>query len=245
MDTVYPKSHENPLEFFGRCNGYYECRKDSDGTRLTPLVGYAGKYDGEHQWVGEVYANFAKAERHGPVLQTVANQILNIPRMRGLSALINKSKGFCGAPEGGKALANTLATWSGKQYIFPEKQVIQVKSSTSREISQLLFDRHEPEAGELWWIVEDVCNNFSTTGEMVHLIETYRAEVAGIICFLNRSLEYDESWGSLPIISLVRKPIPQYRQDDPFVKADIDAGNVVWKPKIEWDRLMQVTAPNR
>ena len=229
MKTIHPHLNESPLELLGRCKGHYRCLKDND-KRITPLVGYTAKYDGEHQWVGEEYANFAKAERHGPVMQRVVGSILRIPRFLRTGSAINSSTGFCGAPEGGKALASALANWSGKQYIFPEKKD-----------SELCFDRHEPESGEAWWIVEDVCNNFTTTKKMIDLIENYGASVIGIICFLNRSMEFDSEYLELPVISLVRKPIQEYRQDDPFVKDDIAKGNIVWKPKLEWDRLIQTT----
>jgi orotate phosphoribosyltransferase len=111
-----------------------------------------------------------------------------------------------------------------------------------REVSELVFGRHEPLPDELWWIVEDVCNNFSTTAKLIALIESYRASVAGIMCFLNRSLsvgtEYSFQEGvPFPVVATVRLPIVEYRQDDPLVRAEVLSGNVVWKPKHEWRRL--------
>lgn len=45
----------NPLKLLSAVNGFYEVQKDKNGKRLTPLVGYAGKYDAgdgkELQWV--------------------------------------------------------------------------------------------------------------------------------------------------------------------------------------------------
>ncbi len=243
MKTIQPIKGEPWLELLARCGGYYKCPRDTHGDRLGPLVGYAGKYDGEHQWVGDIYANFAKAERHSPVLRHIADQILfQLTRVAGDSLF--SSAGFCGAPEGGKALAVKLADYcaEGKQYIFPEKRVKKAKTETSREVSELVFDRHEPYPGEQWWIVEDVCNNFSTTATLVSLIEQFGASVAGVVCFLNRSVDVDNEYVVrpglvLPVLSLVRARIMEYRQDDPAVLEDIQNGNVVWKPKNEWPRL--------
>ncbi len=237
-----------PLDLLKRCGGYYECPKDANGKRLGPLVGYAGRDENEKQFVGDVYVNFAKAERHAPILTYLARGLYNAAYER-TEGHIERSTGFCGAPEGGKALACQLAQAAGtlaeehlSQYIFPEKKIIALATPTSREVSELVFDRHEPEAGESWWIVEDVCNNFSTTAKLVALIESYGASVAGILCFLNRSPEINEEFClrpglKLPVIALVRKKIEQYRQNNPFVAEDVLMGNVVWKPKNEWGKL--------
>jgi adenine/guanine phosphoribosyltransferase-like PRPP-binding protein len=155
--------------------------------------------------------------------------------------------GFCGAPEGGKALAVMLANYFGNQYIFPEKKVVTAATPNSREISKLVFDRHEPDEGDLWWITEDVCNNFSTTETMVNLIESFGARVVGVVCFLNRSLEVESEYRPstglvLPVVSLIRQKIDQYNQDDSAVAEDVRAGNVVWKPKNNWDKLAGAVA---
>src|SRR5262249_25444019 len=121
-------------------------------------------------------------------------------------------------------------------------KVTDLATDTSREKSKLVFDRHEPETGELWWIIEDVCNNFSTTDNMIQLILERGARVAGIGCFLDRSMKTGATYVSkdgtrYPVVSLVRKIIEQYDQDDPLVKDDIDRGNVIWKPKNNWTPL--------
>lgn len=241
MNTIIPEKNEDPLELLERCHGYYQ--RPPGG----PLVGYAGRDEKGRQYVGEAYANFAKGERHGPVLKRVAKELLRI-----YPFLAMDGTGFCAAPEGGKALAVMLAVRTGKSYIFPEKEVIELKTPTSRERSRLFWGRHEPEQGEQWWIVEDVCNNFSTTLEMINLIQGRDARVLGICCFLNRSLKYDAIYRpppsvseletmsdgpEYPIYSVVTKPIAEYRQDDPAVTADIAAGNVELKPKNHWAKL--------
>lgn len=248
METQHPVN-ESPLQLLARCGGYYSCRKDSMGRRLSPLVGYAGKYNSgpggeKKQWVGDVYANFAKLEEHGPMLRHVARELLD--KTESIDASLFDATGFCGAPMGGLALAATLATQSQKQYIFPEKKITALATADSREESLLVFDRHEPQEYGRYIIVEDVCNNFSTTADLVALIEKFGACVVAVMCFLNRSLEHDNEFQPrerlvLPIIACKRKKIMQYRQDDPFVKDDVEAGNVCWKPKKkdEWVRLMR------
>ena len=150
---------------------------------------------------------------------------------------------FAALPKGGKALAVAMATISGKGYLFPEKKTIALKTENSREVTEVVFDRHSLQCGEVWWIVEDVCNNFSTTERLINLIAAEgKARVGGIVCFLNRSLAVDENFDGLPVISLVRKPIDEYRQDDPAVRDDIARGNVVWKPKGEWHKLEEAMA---
>ena len=224
-------SGEDPLNILKRCNGYYE--RPAGG----PLVGYAGRDAQGKQYVGTTYANFAKGERHGNVLNHVAAGLI-----KKFPDIAPSMAGFCGAPEGGKALAVTLATQLMRDYLFPEKQITALKTETSREKSILVWGRHEPEPDEEWWIVEDVCNNFSTTADLIKLIEDSGAKVIGIICFLNRSLTIGDKYACadgrvLPVKALVRKPIAEYGQDDPAVIEDIKNGNVVWKPKNEWARL--------
>ena len=229
------------LSMLKKCDGYYQCPKDSDGRRLGPLVGYAGRYGDNMQYVGEDYYDFARAERYGSVLQFFADEIVKVAEVshrRNLHGSV-----FCGAPEGGKALACALSRSAFGEYIYPEKKVIAPATRDSREITSLDFGRHEPEPGSCVWIVEDVCNNFSTTKEMVALIQSREARVEGILCFLNRSTQFDTEYDcdglQLPVIALVRKPTPQYTQDDPFVALDIKRRNVVWKPKNKITKLIE------
>lgn len=238
------------LETLRRCGGYYECPKDAKGKRLGPLVGYAGKYEGsggkQLQWVGEVYANFSKAEPHSHVLKFFAGCLAT--RLNTEVSLANVDA-FCGAPIGGYSLADAM----GQAYDFinvvkAEKKVTALATSSSREKSELVFGRHSIEEGLRYVIVEDVCNNFSTTADLIKLIMSFGGMVAGIACFLNRSLTVDNIYSlslpgqadalTLPVVSVVRMPIHEWRQDDSAVAEDIGKGNVVWKPKDEWDRLM-------
>jgi len=234
---------DNPLETLGNCNGYYECPKGEDGKRFGPLVGYAGTYqtsdDTRKQWVGDVYANFAKAEEYPLVLEHFAEQLCLY-----INPLIDSIDVFCGAPLGGYAFAQMLGLVCDRRVIYAEKKVTALATAHEREKSDVIFSRHAPEQRDRVAIVEDVCNNFSTTQKLIQLIQQSSASVPAIICLLNRSPTID-AWyvpenatAPIPVISLVRLIIPEYRQDDPTVAEDIACGNVVWKPKNEWQRLM-------
>lgn len=237
---------DNHLETLRRCGGYYACpTSPGTGERMGPLVGYAGKYvspDAKKlQFVGDVYANFAKAEVHPLVLQFFADNLFN--RLSETVGIENIDA-VCGAPIGGYSLADALGfALQDVRVIKAEKKVTALVTADSREQSELVFARHSVEPGERVVIVEDVCNNFSTTDKLVKLIWEGGGKVITIACFLNRSLTVDSSYPwdftDIPVVSLVRMPINEWKQDDPAVVDDIAKGNVVWKPKNEWDRLMQ------
>src|SRR5829696_8646404 len=105
-----------PSELLKLCGGFYECPKAPNGKRRGPLVGYAGRDERGRQFVGDAYINFAAVERHGIVLRTLAEQL----QSRLAETHIDRIDGFCGAPEGGKALATILSVLGERQYIFPE-----------------------------------------------------------------------------------------------------------------------------
>lgn len=228
------------LEILDLCGGYYVCPKDNNGKRLRPLVGYAGRYetpDGKKQWVGDIYANFAKAEEYPHVLRDFSDRM-----QHKLSPILNGIDVFCGAPIGGYAFSLMLGLTYDRRVIKAEKKVIAPATDKEREKSILVFGRHEVKKGERVAIVEDVCNNFDTTDQLIDLIEKAGGKVVAIECLLDRSLTVNDWYVSkrntaVPVFSLVRMPIPEYKQDDPAVADDIAAGNVIWKPKDEWDLL--------
>ncbi|TAN58580.1 hypothetical protein EPN15_00535 [Patescibacteria group bacterium] len=230
----------SPLEILDLCDGYYSCPKDENGKRLGPMVGYAGRYetpDGKKQWVGDIYANFSKAEEYPHVLKYFADQM-----REKLLPMLDEIDVFCGAPIGGYAFSLMLGLACDRRVIKAEKKVIKTATAYEREKTNLVFGRHEVRECERVAIVEDVCNNFATTDQLIDLIEEAEGRAIAIICLLNRSLTIDHWYISkynagIPVISLVRMPIPEYKQDDPVVARDIAAGNVIWKPKDEWDRL--------
>ena len=230
---------KSPLDILRACRGFYRRPEDANGKGIGPLVAYAGKDKKGRNYVGRVYANFAMAEEHGDVLKHFANLLIATSP----EAICHRCVGFCGAPEGGKALATALAIETGLGYIYPEKLVTVAKTDKSREESDLVFSRHEPKSDETWWLVEDVCNSFSTTEKLIALIESYGAKVGGILCFLNRSstiregFTYKQFVPPLPIFAVVRESFDQFEQDDPSVADDVSAKNVVWKPKNDWAKL--------
>lgn len=246
------------LETLRNCGGLYFCPKDAVGRRIGPLVGYAGKYKAPNgkmlQFVGDLYANFAKAEVHPHVLRFFARCLSQkLDEQIGLE----KINGVVGAPIGGYSLADAI----GLAYptddvliIKAEKKVTAFATEELREQSKLVFARHGIEQGLNYVIVEDVCNNFSTTEELIALIRSFGGNVLAIACFLNRSLHVGNTYLygmeaqadplEIPVISIVRFPSPEWKQDDPVVASDIAAGNVVLKPKgrEEWACLTKAMA---
>jgi adenine/guanine phosphoribosyltransferase-like PRPP-binding protein len=233
VDAILQVHPNEPLDMLRLLGGYYKCPIDAQGKRLGPLVGYAGRYDGAHQWVGEEYVNFAMAETYPIVLRHFAYKLS--VQLRALLTAGNEV--FCGAPLGGLAFAAILALINRRPYVFPEKKIIALATESSREQSKLVFARHGIFSGCRYFITDDVVNNFSTTQALIDLIKNSGGEVAAIVCFLNRSLTVGDNFNGIPVISLVSQPIAEFKQDDPLVAADIAGGNVVWKPKDEWDRL--------
>ena len=229
MVQIAPTEH---LETLRRCRGYYDCPKDTTGRRLGPLVGYAGTYDGPNgeklQWVGDVYYNFAAIERFHHVLDHFADLLGDV-----IVASVPVLPGYLiGAPFGGLAIAQRAAAKLDCQYVFFEKEIIELKTATQREQSRLVWGRHEMEPGSTGYLIEDVCNNFSTPEKVDKLVQGAGSTLTGIACEMNRSA--NTSWQNLSVYSILHVPTEQYRQDDPAVAADIAAGNVSWKPKDEW-----------
>lgn len=235
------------LEAVKACGGYYECPKSPHGQRLGPLVGYAGRDEKGRQFVGDIYLNMAVLEAYPHILWAYAS-ILNEKISGGRNGLSDKV--FCGAPLGGMSLASLMAMRAYARYIFPEKEVTEVATKHSREKSHLVFKRHGITKGDEVIIVEDVCNNFSTTTELVNLITLGGGKVVAIVCLLNRADDpiLHEPFRFLnlyiPVITLVDKPIRQYHQDDLPVIQDVQNGNVVWKPKDKWPELLSAMSIN-
>lgn len=235
-----------PEEILFLLNSYYSCPKDEKGNRLGPLVGYAGKYAEGKQYVGDVYLNFAPVEEHWFILEHLAKRLFwKLPEQGGNVHV------FCGAPEGGKALAQALsANRLSYRYIYPDTVTTEVATSEGRAKRKLVWGRHQVNEGEKVAIVEDLNNNFSTTDELIQLILEAKAEVVAIISFYNRSLlvtgdtykykglvDHYCKEIDIPIVTLKTNPINQYKQDHPVVADDVQKGNVIWKPKLDWPKL--------
>jgi orotate phosphoribosyltransferase len=237
---IITKYREDPLKMLQLCGGFYECPRDANGKRVGPLVGYAGRYDdGKKQFVGDVYANFAMAEQYPAVLRQMALDLQG--KLRAAGAEIDV---FCGAPMGGIAFAGMLGLVCNCAFAYTEKKVIALATDSAREQSEMIFKRHTIGKEARVVLIEDVCNNFSTTDAMIALIQRAGGQVVAVACLLNRSVKFENEYTpasgpSIPIFSLVRKIIEQYKQDDSKVVDDVVCGNVAWKPKDRWSELME------
>ncbi len=238
IQNLIAEHGHDPLEILHRLNGYYECPKSPDGKRLGHLVGYAAKYEAEKQYVGDVYANFSVAEEYPEVMLHFGRQLH--PHMRSHLETITK---IVGPQMGGIAIALVLAQIMGKRFAYIEKKITQLATDVLREQSELKFIRHTVGSGEKICIAEDVLNNFATTSETIAMIESIGAEVVLIVGLLNRSPKFENFYPykgrEIPIAAMVRRPFPEYKQNDPAVIDDMIAGNVILKPKNEWARLME------
>ena len=199
--TIQMQSGESFDSLWVRCGGYYECPKDPQGNRLGPLVSYAGTYDGagEKHYVGDDYYNFALVEEHPNVLDHFAGNL-------GAQLAAYKVTAVVGAPLGGIGLAQALSRVLRCRFLYAEKEILELGRWDQKEKSKLVWGRHTVGAGDLVVIVEDVCNNFSTTKKLWNLIASCSASTMAVVCALNRSWERDfvvlRNSFELPILSL-------------------------------------------
>ena len=152
---------------------------------------------------------------------------------------------FLGAPTGGFKFSDVLGVASTVlkrvkiQSIYAEKKVTEKGSEGKRDKTELVFDRHELAPGKRVILVEDVCNNFSTTEELCKLVDKHGSFVAGIACILNRSSA--DKFKDIPVFAIETIPTVQFKQEDPAVRDDIDRGNIEWKPKPTENWLSLIT----
>jgi orotate phosphoribosyltransferase len=235
---------DDPFETLRLCGGYYET-PERDGQLFGPLVGYAGKYDApdgtKKQWVGKVYYNFAKAEERPAILRYFAEGVAAQLYRAGIPIHT-----LLGAPMGGIRLAGTLGDIMGLRVIFAEKQVTRLATETQREESKLVLGRYEIEADERVVIVEDVCNNFSTTEELTRLVENSGGCVEAVACAFNRSdkraIPCRDGKGHMYVVSFAHRLTDQYKQEEPWVANAIQTVGLAKKPKDEWARLEEAVA---
>lgn len=233
-----------PSDYIGtlwNCEGYYECPRGPEGEFLGPLVGYAGKYkaaDGsEKNYVGEAYLNFSMADQWPAVREFFAKELAR--RIRNGSVRLPTV--VMGMPMAGINLSASVARDLECRSIFAEKQVVKASQDGGRDEERLALLRYTLDPGDLVMIGEELVNNLSTAKKACELVESAGGEVVGISCAINRS-DQQTFWmppdrDPIPIISVIGKPMPQYRQDDPLVAAEIEKENIVWKPKHDWPRL--------
>jgi adenine/guanine phosphoribosyltransferase-like PRPP-binding protein len=215
------------------CEGYYECPLDHDGKPLGPVVGYTADYkteDGEEKkWVGLTYYNFAKADVWPAVLTEFGSAMAEKLRARNLVPDI-----IVGAPWAGIKFSLELAFLLGCRHIFAEKKG-----------DELILGRYEGEIrpGETAAIGEELVNNARTTGKLRRLIEGEGGHVTSVACAINRSFPFKVTYWDppegdpIPIVGVIERETPQYKQNHPLVAHAIEKGNAVMKPKYEWDKM--------
>lgn len=232
---------KNPLDVLKECGGCYESPRDKQGKILGPLVAYAGKYkDGagnEKQYVGPDYFNFAKAEQSPEICRFFAGAIIDNTTKKAQEGLLSIPDVVVGMPMGGIILATYVGMLINCRVIFAEKKVISLADPGKglKEVSELVINRHEINTDDNVAIVEDVCNNFSTTEKAEQLIADADANFFGIFCAVNRSKT--EEWNGYDVFSSIFRPSEQYRQEDLAIADLIARGKIVWKPKQEWGTL--------
>lgn len=220
------------LKTLENCEGYYVCPQSPDGKLFGPVVGYTADYDvgdgTKKKWVGLTYYNFSKADQWPAVLSFFAREM-----NRKLTARSMIPDVIIGAPWAGVKFSQEVACLLGCRHIFAEKKD-----------DDVILGRYEGDInpGDIVAIGEELVNNASTTGKLVNLIEKSGGHVVCIFCAINRSSPFKKSFWetsnvSIPIIGVIERETPQYRQDDLIVAEDVAAGNVIWKPKYEWPKL--------
>lgn len=219
------------------CQGYYRCPTDGDGRPVGPIVGYTKEYEPGKNWVGLEYYDFAMADMWPAVLEYFASRMVQRLREADLVPDI-----IIGAPWAGVKFSQEVARQIGCRQIFAEKT----------GYGQLILGRYEGviEPGASVFIGEELVNNASTTGTLIQLVEQAKGHIIGILCAINRSFPFRAGFlGSdgkeIPILGVIERETPQYRQDDPLVVQAIVERHVVWKPKYHWGRLRTVMEAHR
>lgn len=230
-----------PLEMLKSCGGYYKSPYNKDGQLLGPLVGYAGTYsflqDNQtvfKNFVGYEYFNFAKAESDPTIRSYFAWLIIKEIEAHGI--IPDK---VIGAPMGGIMLTADISHQLNIPGLFAEKKITALANPNQglKEISKMVIDRHDIEPGDLVILIEDVCNNFSTTASLQIAIENRGGKLVAIGCAINRSGQTE--FNGLGVLSAAYVPAKQFTQEDEAVKELIQTGKIIWKPKLEWAKLQE------
>lgn len=232
---------------------------DSTGKRIGPMVGYAGRYiDGNNakkQFIGDVYVNCSKLEKVpkklGHFLRRISRSIEDMVYANGMADVLSSQSNnrvvLLGAPMGGiiTAALLSMSLFSGNpektEFGFLEKKVTELATTESREKSELVFGRHDIFRDDVVIPIEDVCNNFSTTKQMLSLVFGKGVKVPCLFCLVNRSGKKSFSFDGkeISIVSIVESNWPQYEQEDPEIQNYISIpGNLILNPKLSWDKLM-------
>ncbi|MFA5318608.1 MAG: phosphoribosyltransferase family protein [Patescibacteria group bacterium] len=243
ISEQFPIIPDDPFAILCACGAFYSCPRGPDGKRIGKMVVYAGTYDvlagGRNHYIGDDYANIGVVEELPHVLADFARLVADQIVAAGLDFTT-----VLGAPMGGIQFSQVLGAKLDCRVIYAEKMVIEVGTETSRGKSVPILDRHKVNEGDRVIIVEDICNNFSTTKALVELVLMAGGKVVGVACVLNRS-PYKTEWQGdqgrtvLPVFSGVYREMPQYKQEDPAVAAYVAAGNVEFHVKAKWGKLME------
>lgn len=229
----------NVIATLRNCDGVYECPLDAEGKPLGPLVGYAGQYEADDEkllnYVGFVYYNVGKGDQWAHVSEVWTESHAESLANFNPDVLV-------AAPMGGISYMSVLKQRLGCRGIFAEKKVTESAREGKREKSKLILGRYDVYPGDSVILIEDIVNNFSTTKQMIDLVDAADGRVIAIACVINRS-NRDAHWEAperdpLPVICLQHKPTPQYKQDDPAVSEYIASGNIIMKPKDRWAELV-------
>jgi orotate phosphoribosyltransferase len=236
------------------CEGYYACPTDDDGKPLEHLVRYRGTYDldggGEEHYVGFEYFNFSKADQWPTILRYFVGR--GVACMREHAVLEPLFRNFnvggarnswvlVGMPWGAVKFSTMLGDRIGCQSVYLEKKPVR-SSDTGECEDEIVNKRYDIEPGSDVVIVEELVNNLSTTGKAIDLIEKHNTNVRAILCVINRSFPLQRTFTTssdreIPIISVIERSTPQYRQDDPLVEEAIRRGMLETNPKENWERL--------
>ncbi|MFZ4632115.1 MAG: orotidine 5'-phosphate decarboxylase / HUMPS family protein [Patescibacteria group bacterium] len=230
-----------PLDVLKRFAAYYISPKDEAGNFVGPLVAYAGDYffapgQAAHNYVGFEYFNFAKVESRADSRNYFASKIIAELYAVGLEEY---SEVFLGAPMGGIMLATEIGGILNKKTIFAEKKVVVAASGSQKEVSEQVIKRHDLNSEDRVVIVEDVCNNFSTTAKLKVEIEKHGGFLKAIVCAINRSGVNE--WNGIPVISALFIPTQQFTQEANEVVEFISRGEISWNPKQDWESLIAIS----
>lgn len=228
------------LRTLENCQGFYACPVGADGKLFGPAVGYTGEYDAgdgtKKKRVGLVYYNFSQADQWPAVLSFFAREMNRRLTVKNMVPDV-----VVGAPWAGIKFSQEVACLLGCRHIFAEKKG-----------DDIILGRYEGDInpGDIVAIGEELVNNASTTSKLVSLIEKNGGHVVCIFCAINRSSPFKETFWAppndpVPIIGVIERETPQYRQDDPVVAEAIAAGNIIWKPKYAWEKMKAVMDAHR
>lgn len=238
IELAQANQFENPLDVLKACGGYYKCPQDKEGTYLGPIVAYKGTYEvpgGQTKnKVGFKYYDFASVEDNSLALDYFAKVIGKKMKEREIKCDV-----VLGAAMGGIKLSDALGRELKCRSIFTEKEIITLADAAKglKEESRQILGRHNIYADEGVVIVEDVTNNFSTTEDMIKLVEERGGHVSCIVCGFNRSSM--TAWNDIPVISALDIPTNQYKQEDAVVSGFVARGEVIWKPKLNRFKLQE------